>query len=64
MPIVAAYLAKVERAVERTRATHRGRPYADVYRALVEALQAEDAQRVVPQVIEEFARQISEPAAS
>lgn len=61
MPIVAAHLAKVERAVAHTRALHAGRPYAEVHRALVEALQAEDAQRVVPQVIEEFARQISEP---
>ncbi|MFD0427016.1 hypothetical protein [Streptomyces parvus] len=60
MPAVAAYLVKVERAVDRTRASHGGRPYAEVRLALVEALQAEDAQRVVPQVVERFARQISE----
>ncbi|MFD3815845.1 hypothetical protein ACFWRZ_12340 [Streptomyces rubiginosohelvolus] len=59
MPAVAAHLAKVERAVDRTRASHGGRPYAEVHQALVEALQAEDAQRVVPQVVERFARQIS-----
>jgi hypothetical protein len=60
MPLVAAHLAKIERAVDRTRASHSGQPYAAVHRALVEALQDEDAQRVVPQVIEELARQISE----
>ncbi|MFJ8826180.1 hypothetical protein ACIREE_30965 [Streptomyces sp. NPDC102467] len=60
MPIVAEHLAKVERAVERTRATHGGRAYAEVHQALVVALQAEDVQRVVPQVVEEFARQISD----
>ncbi|MFF2222607.1 hypothetical protein ACFVV7_04775 [Streptomyces globisporus] len=60
MPAVAAYLAKVERAVDRTRSSHGGRPYAEAHQALVEALQAEDAQRVVPQVVERFARQISD----
>ncbi|MYX00976.1 MULTISPECIES: hypothetical protein [unclassified Streptomyces] len=60
MPAVAAYLAKVERAVDRTRASHGGRPYAEVHQALVEALQAEDAQRVEPLVVERFARQISD----
>lgn len=60
MPIVAAHLAKIERAVDRTRASHAGQPYAAVHQALVEALQDEDAQRVVPQVIDELARQISE----
>lgn len=59
MPIVAAHLAKIERAVDRTRASHAGQPYAAVHQVLVEALQHEDAQRVVPQVVEELARQIS-----
>ncbi|MER5928353.1 hypothetical protein [Streptomyces mirabilis] len=59
MPIVVAHMAKIERAVERTRASHAGQPYAAVHQALVEALQNEAAQRVVPQVIEELARQIS-----
>ncbi|WP_406494259.1 hypothetical protein OHB06_26885 [Streptomyces sp. NBC_01604] len=60
MPIVAAHLAKIERAVERTRASHSGQPYAAVHQAFIEALQDEDARSVVPQVIEELARQISE----
>jgi hypothetical protein len=60
MPIVAAHLAKIERAVNRTRASHAGQPYAAVHQALVEALEQEDAQRVVPQVVDELARQISE----
>ncbi|MET7436669.1 hypothetical protein ACWERY_15005 [Streptomyces sp. NPDC004082] len=60
IPIVAAHVAKIERAVDRTRATHSGRPYPEVHRALTEALQAEETQRVVPQVVEELARQIAE----
>jgi hypothetical protein len=60
MPIVAAHLAKIERAVTRTRASHVGQPFAAVHQALVEALQDEGVERVVPQVIEELARQISE----
>lgn len=64
MPIVAANLAKLERAVDRTRASHTGQPYAEVHRALVEALEHEGAQHVVPQVVEELARQISEAPAS
>ncbi|MCX5132606.1 MULTISPECIES: hypothetical protein [unclassified Streptomyces] len=60
MPIVAAHLAKVERAVSQTRSSHAGQPYAMVRQALLEALQQEDAQRVVPQVVDEFARRISE----
>lgn len=59
MPIVAAHLAKIERAVSRTRASHAGQPYAAVHQALAEALRDEGAQRVVPQVVEELARQIS-----
>ncbi|MFH9549173.1 hypothetical protein [Streptomyces sp. NPDC017435] len=60
MPIVAAHLAKVERAVSRTRSSHAGRPYTIVRQALLEALEHVDAQRVVPQVVDEFARRISE----
>jgi hypothetical protein len=60
MPIVAGHLAKVERAVSRTRSSHAGQPYTIVRQALLEALQHEDAQRVVPQVVDEFARRISE----
>ena len=62
MPIVAAHLAKIERAVDRTRASHAGQPFAAVHQALAEALQDEGAQRVVPQVVEELARQISDAA--
>ncbi|WP_416755572.1 hypothetical protein ACMAVT_22270 [Streptomyces sp. FW42] len=60
MPTVAAHLAKVERAVSRTRSSHAGQPYGTVRQALLEALQQEDAQRVVPRVVDEFARRISE----
>ncbi|WP_405569580.1 hypothetical protein OG418_33630 [Streptomyces phaeochromogenes] len=60
MPLVVAHLAKIERAVDRARASHSGQPYAAVHQALVEALQDEDAKCIVPQVIEELARQISE----
>ncbi|MEU6368991.1 hypothetical protein ABZ876_25430 [Streptomyces sp. NPDC046931] len=59
MPIVAAHLAKIERAVNRTRASHAGQLSAAVHQALAEALQDEGAQRVVPQVVEELACQIS-----
>lgn len=59
IPIVAAHLAKVERAVSRTRSSHAGQPYI-VRQVLVQALQDEDAQQVVPQVVDEFARRISE----
>jgi hypothetical protein len=62
MPIVAAHLAKVERAVDRTRASHAGQPFAAVHQALAEALQDEGAQRVAPQVVKELARQIAEAA--
>jgi len=59
MPVAAAHLAKLERAVDRTRASHSGHPYGEVHRALVEALEDEGARRVVPQVVEELAQQIS-----
>jgi hypothetical protein len=60
MPIVAAHLAKVERAVVRTRTSHARQPYATVRQALIEVLREEDAQHVPPQVVDEFARRISE----
>ncbi|MEU6540240.1 hypothetical protein [Streptomyces sp. NPDC047000] len=60
MPIVAAHLAKVERAVSRIRSSHAGQSYTKVRQALLETLQHEDTQRVVPQVVDEFARRISE----
>ncbi|MFF8274950.1 hypothetical protein ACF05T_02355 [Streptomyces lateritius] len=60
MPIVAAHLAKVERAVGRTRTSHARQPYATARQALVEALHDEDAQDVPHQVVDEFARRISE----
>lgn len=60
MPKVAAHLAKIERAVNRTRASHVGRPYAAVHQALMDALQREDAGQVVPQVVDELARQIAD----
>jgi hypothetical protein len=53
---------QIERAVDRTRTSHAGQPFAAVHQALVEALQDEGAQRVVPQVVEELARQISDQA--
>ncbi|MFH8664913.1 hypothetical protein ACH439_14425 [Streptomyces microflavus] len=59
MPIVATHLAAVERAVERTLAAHAGQPFAAVHQVLTEALQNEGAQRAMPQVIQELARQIS-----
>ncbi|WP_432064641.1 hypothetical protein [Streptomyces sp. C10-9-1] len=62
MPIVAAHLAKIERAIERTRTSRAGQPFVAVHQALAAALQDEGAERVVPQVIEELARQISGPA--
>ena len=60
MPVVAAHMAKIERAVGRTRTAHSGEPYPAVRRALVQALRDENAQRVVPQVVDMLARQISE----
>ncbi|MEU4931904.1 hypothetical protein AB0G54_36285 [Streptomyces yokosukanensis] len=58
-PILVANLAKIERVIDRTRASHAGQPYAAVHQALAEALHDEDTQRVVPQAVEELARQIS-----
>jgi hypothetical protein len=43
MPIVAAHLVKVERAVSLTRSSHAGQPHTTVRQALLEALQHEDA---------------------
>lgn len=56
---MAAHLAEIERAVDRTRASYAGLPFAAAHQELAEALQDEGAQRVVPQVVEELARQIS-----
>jgi hypothetical protein len=60
VPLVKAHLAKLERAVGWTRASYSGQPYDVVRPALVEALREEDARNVVPQVVDELARQISE----
>ncbi|MFE9628334.1 hypothetical protein [Streptomyces sp. NPDC006527] len=60
IPIVAAHLAQIERAVSRTRSSHAGQPYTTVRDALVQALRKENARNVVPQVVDEFARRISE----
>ncbi|WP_371799132.1 hypothetical protein OG963_15040 [Streptomyces sp. NBC_01707] len=60
MPAVSAFLKKMERGIDRTRATHAGQPYATVRQALVLALEEEGASPMVPQVVDELARQISE----
>lgn len=48
IPIVAAHLAKLERAVSRTRASHTGQPFEAAHQALTEALRDEGAERVAP----------------
>ncbi|MEU9084541.1 hypothetical protein [Streptomyces sp. NPDC048357] len=60
MPAVSAFLTKMERAVDRTWATHAGQPYPTVREALALALEEEGAHPMVPQVVDELARQISE----
>ncbi|GAA3480273.1 MULTISPECIES: hypothetical protein [Streptomyces] len=60
MPAVSAFLKKMERGVDRTRATHTGQPYSTVRQALVLALEEEGAHPMVPHVVDELARQISE----
>ncbi|GHH87479.1 hypothetical protein GCM10017771_28840 [Streptomyces capitiformicae] len=60
VPLIRAHLAKLERAVDRTRALYSGQPYDVVRPALVEALGEEDVQNADPQVVDELARQISE----
>ncbi len=60
MPTVSAFLKKVERGIDRTRATHAGQPYSAVRQALALALEEEGARPMVPQVVDELARQISE----
>ncbi|MFJ4943912.1 hypothetical protein ACIP4V_14975 [Streptomyces albidoflavus] len=62
VPVRAARLAQIERAVSRTRASHTGQPFEATRQALTEALRDEGAERAVPQVVEELARQISEAA--
>lgn len=52
MPIGADHLATIERAVDRTRASHAGQPFAAVHQAIGEALNDGGAQRVVRQVVE------------
>ncbi|GGY88589.1 hypothetical protein [Streptomyces poonensis] len=64
MPAVAASLAAFERAVDQTRASHSGQPHAEVRQVLVDALEREGAQHVIPQAVEEMARRISEAPAS
>lgn len=60
MPAVSAFLKKMERGIDRTRATHAGQPYSTVRQALALALEEEGARPMVPQVVDELARQISE----
>ncbi|MFK0046902.1 hypothetical protein ACIQU4_22885 [Streptomyces sp. NPDC090741] len=60
MPAVSAFLNKMERGIDRTRATHAGQPYPAVRQALALALEEEGARPMVPQVVDELARQISE----
>lgn len=62
VPIRAARLTQIERAVSRTRASHTGQPFEATRQALTEVLRDEGAERAVPQVVEELARQISEEA--
>ncbi|NBE56331.1 hypothetical protein [Streptomyces boluensis] len=56
---LAVHKARIERAVGRTRAAHAGEGYAVVRQALAEALEDEGAGRVVPQVVDHLAMQIS-----
>ncbi|MFE2012516.1 hypothetical protein [Streptomyces sp. NPDC059491] len=60
MPAVSAFLKKMERGVDRTRASHAGQPHETVRYALALALEEEGARPMVPQVVDELARQISE----
>ncbi|ESP99316.1 hypothetical protein B591_14208 [Streptomyces sp. GBA 94-10 4N24] len=62
VPVRAARLTQIERAVSRTRASHTGQPFEATRQALTEVLRDEGAERAVPQVVEELARQISEAA--
>ncbi|MEW2484950.1 hypothetical protein [Streptomyces sp. NPDC048411] len=60
VPHIRAHLARVGRAVSRTWTAHARQPYGQVRPALLEALESEDAGRMMPQLIDEVARQISE----
>lgn len=60
VPHIRAHLARVGRAVGRIWTAHAGQPYGQVHPALVDALEKEDAGRMVPQLVDLFARQISE----
>ncbi|MCB5180256.1 hypothetical protein [Streptomyces antimicrobicus] len=61
-PALSAFAQKMERAVRRTRASYTGQPHATVRQALALALEEEGAHPMVPQVVDELARQISEGA--
>ncbi|MFE5811598.1 hypothetical protein [Streptomyces sp. NPDC056491] len=63
MPAVSEFLKKMERGVDRTWAKHAGQPYSTVRKALAFALEEEGARPMVPQVVDELARQISEGTA-
>ncbi|MEU7023300.1 hypothetical protein ABZ990_21920 [Streptomyces sp. NPDC046203] len=63
MPAVEAAMRRLERAVDRTRAGFGGRPYGEVRRALVAALDAEGAERILPEVVHRLAEMISEEGA-
>ncbi|MFI6940391.1 hypothetical protein ACIBI4_14055 [Streptomyces sp. NPDC050418] len=61
IPHVVAHLAKMERAVDRTRYRYAGQPYEVVRQALSDALREEGAQNIPAQVVDELAVQISRP---
>ncbi|MFG2113076.1 hypothetical protein ACGFRB_10635 [Streptomyces sp. NPDC048718] len=63
MPAVEAALRRLERAVGRTRACFAGRPYGEVRRALVAALDDEGAKGVPSEVVHRIAEMISEEGA-
>ncbi|MFD7227001.1 hypothetical protein [Streptomyces sp. NPDC059881] len=60
VPHIKAHLARVGRAMSRTWTAHAGQPYGQVRPALVEALENEGAERMVPELVDLFAKQISE----
>lgn len=61
VPHVRKYLAKYERALERVRESHAGRPIDEVRSALARAFEAERLE-VWNEVVEDAARLISEGA--
>ncbi|MEV6428144.1 hypothetical protein [Nocardia sp. NPDC051463] len=64
MPLVAEHLAKIDKAVGRTRSTRAGGPFPVVRHALAEALAEEGCGHVESQVVDEYARQIAEDPAN